>query len=144
MKNKYRKPVPQPEDCHFIVKKEEGKVICIMEDTKFRAVNYFIANIRTALIDSYITKDKYLMPDRFVGIATCSANDEWDEQIGRTIAYNRALKKYSTSFFKHVNTMVHEVDDALDAFTAQCNKYGTSLSRSIQNNDEWVNKKMGE
>ncbi len=138
---KYRNPAPQPENCHFIVKKEEGKIICIMDHTQFHAASYFINNVETRLIDAYIPKVKYLMPDRFVGIATCSADDVWDEQIGRAIAYNRALKKYSTSFFKHINIMINEVDDALDRFTGMTNNYGAKLAAAIDSSDNWISKK---
>ena len=138
-KANWRKPAPQPEDCHFIVKKDEGKVICIIDDVKYDAYDYF--NHCTPFSCAYYDIQNVQIPDRFVGIATCSKDDEWDEHIGRVIAYNRALKKYSKCFFKAINRLVNTIDDMLNRFTGEANNYGAKLAAAIDSSDNWIAKK---
>ena len=80
------------------------------------------------------------MPPRFVGIATCSPNDEWNEEIGRLIAFNRAKDKYNRSFFKHANNLMEEMDNYLNHVEDCFNNYGRKLSEGAAKRKERIDK----
>lgn len=60
------------------------------------------------------------MPRTFMGKAVCAPEDEWDEELGRKIAFSRAKDKCYKSFFKRANKFIQTMDrrlgDIIDAF----------------------------
>ena len=85
----------------YIVKEEEGVVVCIISDCKFNAV---------ALVDDYTDifspccdiPNVFLLNDRYTGVAKCVNGDTFDEECGKRIAYKKAYLKYITAFEKKV------------------------------------------
>lgn len=122
----------QMSSCHFIVKEDERKVICIIENTK-NDVLYFINKYL-----SWIDKDMHTklckmikMPSTFVGVATCAPEDTWDEKIGRKIAYYKAKYKYVISFFKRANALIDELDKRLAKIEHHFNEYGMKMDENM-------------
>lgn len=131
----------RPADCRFIVNEESRKVICILENTKLLFVHFIddnsnipakinsIANLFSNTPASHLYQ-KLMMPDKFVGIATCSADDEWNEEIGRQIAFSRLKYKVNKSFFKRANTYFTTLDKWLDDATEIINELGMKLEEN--------------
>lgn len=83
------------------------------------------------------------MPDRFVGVATCDENDEWDEEVGKSIAFSRAKYKLHNSFFKRANTFVNECDRTLSKLITSLNDYGEHLTLNAEKREKWITEKVG-
>lgn len=142
----------RPQDCMFIVDEENRKVVCVLEDTKYYFLDYINAHcaLGTAF-DDIFSSDKITtfihrlyMPNRFVGIATCSDNDEWDEQIGRAIAFSRLKDKVTKSFFKRANTYFNVLDRWLDDAAFTVDALGEKLERNQQHRHNYIAKLVGE
>lgn len=133
--------VPQPEDCHFVVQKDARKVICVLKNTKYDAQIYFEEGFRVPI--AIAPREKAgKMPNKFVGIATCAPEDNWNEEIGRTLAYNRVIKKYCNSLFRHINTLVDYYDTYLNDFITEVNRFGEKMTKVIDHNDKYVKEQL--
>ena len=131
-----------PRDCRFIVNKEKGKVICIIDNTS--ELFYDFMNFPYWKVWARIPEDRLTMPDRFVGIATCDPEDEFDEEIGRMIAFTRAKNKLNTSFFKRANYFVNEVDRQLASLVESFNDYGDQLMANAEKREKMIADKVGK
>lgn len=133
---------PTSENVRFIVQPERRKVVCIISDTKF-LLSDFVDLWRNEW-DAPLNITKIMrMPDRFVGVATCDENDEWNEEIGKAIAFSRAKYKLHNSFFKRANTFVNECDRALSKLITSLNDYGEQLSMNADKREKWITEKVG-
>ena len=128
-------------DCKFIVKPEDRVVICIIEsrnDFRIRDLVYDFIMENTGRIDLMpwgTTLDEITMPSTFVGKAVCSKDDEWNEELGRKIAYARAKNKLYTSFFKRANKFVQVMDNDLNKYINKFNALGESLQKNKEKLD---------
>ena len=98
-------------DAKFIVKEDERKVICLIEDTKFIAYQYVNENTRLSI--DHDDAKILIMPNRFVGIAVCDPADNWDEDLGKKIAFHKAKNKFNVSLFKHLDNYINLIDNRL-------------------------------
>ena len=119
-------------DCKFIVKPEERVVLCIIEGRYIKDMLLdYIEDFEPSAVEVWPTgldlRKRLTMPRSFVGKATCSENDEWNEELGRKIAYSRAKNKLYTSFFKRANTFINEVDYKLNRMISHLNDFGAKL-----------------
>ena len=124
------------DDCKFFVDEEWRTVVCVIEDTyhiihDFFSIGYSdVSNKNTPVFfevnDALWTRLR--MPARFVGKAVCAPEDEWNEEAGRLIAFDRAKHKLNVSFFKRAQLFVDMVDEAFTKMVASVNKYGERLS----------------
>ena len=133
---------PTSENVRFIVQPERRKVVCIISNTK----NYlgdFIDLWGNDWTVPWKVEEILRMPDRFVGVATCDENDEWNEEIGKSIAFSRAKYKLHNSFFKRANTFVNECDQALAKLITSLNDYGEQLSANAEKREKWITEKVG-
>lgn len=120
-------------DCRFYVNEEERTVVCVIPNTKFALQEFIEENFEFPDFDvycgisyNYLHKELKL-PHSFMGKAVCAAEDEWNEETGRLIAYSRARDKYYTSFFKRANRLVQLVNKRLDDMIELFNNFGTKL-----------------
>jgi hypothetical protein len=67
------------------------------------------------------------MPYSFMGKATCAEEDEWNEELGRKIAFSRAKDKCYKSFFKRANRFVQAIDNRLGDMITLFNDFGMKL-----------------
>ena len=133
------------EDVVYIVDEKKRKVVAYVEGTKYELVNFISENkgILPDWFDMPKLHNKLLMPDKFVGIATCSPDDEWNPEIGKLIAYHRMKTNMSKSFFKHAETyyklMLKKVDETVDLI----NIYGNKLTANYNRRIETINQTIG-
>lgn len=120
-------------DCRFYVNEEERTVVCVIPNTKFALQEFIEENFEFPDFDvycgisyNYLHKELKL-PHSFMGKAVCAAEDEWNEETGRLIAYSRARNKYYTSFFKRANRLVQLINKRLDDMIELFNNFGMKL-----------------
>lgn len=126
------------EDVVYIVDEKKRKVVAYVEGTKYELVNFISENkgILPDWFDMPKLHDKLLLPNKFIGIATCSPDDEWNPEIGKLIAYHRMKTNMSKSFFKHAETyyklMLKKVNETVDLINVYGNKLTTNYNRRIE------------
>ena len=125
------------ENVKFIVKEEERKVICILDKTAHDALR--IINHMSNIYMANFNKNR-MMPDKFVGIATCALEDTWDEKTGKAVAFNKVCEKYYKSLFKRLNTYVQDIDYELNKAINEINTYGARVGRILDAKKEHLDK----
>jgi hypothetical protein len=140
-----------PEDCRYIVNEDKRKVICIIEDTDRIFINFANNNFKIPYdcTDTYFGDKnnlfpKLLMPKRFWGIATCSEDDEWDEETGKKVAFSKAKDKLNKSFVKRANLYVHTFDRYLDRAVEMLNDVCGKLNASTEHRHNKLDTLLGE
>ena len=131
-------------ECKFYVDEEARTVICVIpnkihhKDGSITAVSKMVEdfieeNFRFKDLDfdfalNYDWREKDLeMPVSFMGKAVCAPEDEWNEELGRMIAFSRAKDKCYKSFFKRANKFVQTVDRRLGDMIERFNDFGLKL-----------------
>ena len=144
------------EDAKFIVNKEKKTVVCVIENTQQLFDNFAISNFRIAIdcdlaynfINNInkgesILAQKMIMPGKFVGVAHCGEDDEWDENIGRVIAFSRAKDSLITSFYKRAQTYTDCLTDWLNAAVDMMNEMGEKLETNKKKRHEYIESLVG-
>ena len=122
----------RPQDCKFYVNKEKRKVVCILENTRYMLTEFIEDNDNS---DYFILDDCLVLPNRFIGIATCSADDEWDEEFGKKLAFRRMKDSFYTAFFKRTDKYVDILNDKLNALIDNFNEIGLKVAASLAKRD---------
>lgn len=136
-------------DLQFIVKPEERIVVCIIK-------SYENGKPLTWMVPSYMQKsatqinyyttyavdEKIRMPKTFVGKAVCAPEDEWNEELGRTLALKRAKYKLFTSFFKRAQTLVDAFRGDVNGFIDNLDNLGDSIMENLDSLDAKVESMM--
>ena len=87
------------EDVKYFVNEEKRTVVAVLEGTECLFTDFIYENdgLMSFHDHYYDFDDRYLLPNRFVGIAKCSVNDEWNEQLGKLIAFDRLKEKVNNT-----------------------------------------------
>ena len=130
-------------DCNFYVNEDKRTIVCVIPEcitdsegrenkTKDMVNDYINDNfcfsdfeMQWALSDNF--QKKLEMPHSFVGKAVCAPEDEWDEEIGKLIAFSRAKDKCYRSFFKRANLFIQKLDNRLGDMIEHFNDFGMKL-----------------
>jgi len=132
-------------DCKFYVNETERVVVCVIPHTR-KMVNDFIQqHFSFGDIDFWFALrdvDKVRMPDSFIGKAVCSSDDEWDEELGKMIAFSRAKDKCYRSFFKRANRFVQAVDARLGDMINLFNGFGLKLDNKREALQNQIDERM--
>ena len=136
------------DDCKFIVKPEDRMVICVIDGDNIRhMLSNFVEDFDFPDLEVYMpypAARKLLMPNSFMGKAVCAPEDEWNEEVGRKIAYSRAKHKLYMSFFKRANLYVQTIDRRLNDIMNQFNEMGEALSENQDRLEEELKPYLGE
>ena len=100
-------------NCKFYVSKDARTVVCVIPDTSRSFVKFidpFITNGDFEVSYPSPSKDYYL-PSSIVAKAKCAPEDEWDEEYGRELAYQRAKEKFYRYFFRYADKYVKYLVD---------------------------------
>ena len=127
-------------NCKFYVDEDARTVVCVIPNklgehtfTKNMVIDFIEDKFRFNDLDmqfclNYDWVDKVLkMPSSFMGKAVCAPEDEWNEELGKMIAFSRAKDKCYKSFFKRANTFVQAVDRRLGDMIEAFNNFGMRL-----------------
>ena len=139
----------KPNDCQFVVNEEKKTVVCIYEGCRLDFIYFINDNCK---MNPFISRDpwaeslyeKMIMPNRFIGLAVCGPDDEWDEKTGRLIAFSRMKDKLNKSFFKRANTFFNTVDRWLDESAALVNQIGEKLEVNAERRHNLITSLVGE
>ena len=136
-------------DCRYIVDKNKRKVVCIIDHTSDIFTDFMETNFKIFIYDDPFWNSgkfmkKLIMPRRFIGIATCSPEDEWNEDTGRLIAYSRAKDNLNKSFFKRANLYINTLDKEIDRATETLNMIGQKLTNNTERRHEKIASLIGE
>lgn len=141
----------KPHNCKYFINKDKRTIVCVINDTTDAFIDYaekhFILNANCDEYSSIYHKsmlDSLEMPNRFVGIAVCSPDDEWDEELGKLIAYNRAADKLNNSFFKRANTYVHLIDKYANQAVEILNQLGSKLAQETDQRHATILERVGQ
>lgn len=131
----------------YIVKKDERVVICVINGTR----NYFSDYMSNRLcqqdyLDSiaFCIEDKYNLKNSYSGVARCAPGDEWNEELGRKIAFNKAKEKLNSAFFKRAKTYVNEVDNRFNQLIGVINNYGSRLADDAEKREKEIEQILGK
>ena len=138
----------KPSDCRFVVNEEKKTVVCIYENCSCDFINFINNNCKLEPFGcnnfSVSLFRKMFMPNRFIGVAVCGPDDEWDEKTGRLIAFSRMKDKLNKSFFKRANTFFNTVDRWLDESAALVNQIGEKLEVNAERRHNLITSLVGE
>lgn len=132
-------------DCKFYVNEEAKTVVCVIPDAKEMLDDFVSENFRFSDFDMHFMINDYdmlKMPKSFIGKAVCSADDEWDEELGRMIAFSRAKDKFYKSFFKRANNFINAVDRRLGDMIETFNDLGAKVSDKKEKLEHMIEEKM--
>ena len=121
-------------ECQFYVDEVKRTIVCVIPHTKywleeFMNDNFFWKEIVMEFGLTVPFKEQMLLPNSFTGKAVCSEEDEWNEDLGRLIAFSRAKDKFYKSFFKRANLFVQMLDGHLNDIITIFNNLGDGLEK---------------
>ncbi len=119
-------------DCKFYVDEDARVVVCVIPNANDMVIDFVREHFRWDDVDmdyaiDYHFEPKLQMPRSFMGKAVCAAEDEWNEELGRKIAFSRAKDKCYKSFFKRANLLVQTYDRRLGDMIETFNDFGLKL-----------------
>ncbi len=133
------------EDCKFFVDEEKRTVVCVIENTRNKVLDFFNISTIWDRATQEVTFDpnsvlykKLCLPERFIGKAVCAPEDEWDEEVGRIIAFDRAKYKLNTSFFKRAQLYIDVINDKFNELINITNAYGAALEKGAERRKQHI------
>lgn len=117
-------------DCNYYINKDVGLIVCSLSGTCERFIEFMYENCSTSM--SMRDYDKLMMPNIFYGIARCDKEDEWNEEFGKRLAFNKMKRKIMTSFYKRIKTYFDMQEKRLDDFEATCIAYRNKVERNME------------
>ena len=83
------------------------------------------------------------MPNKFIGVAHCGKNDEWNEDIGCTIAFSRAKDALLKSFWKRVETYFETLGKWYDEALDMANRLGEKFDINMEKRHAYIEELVG-
>lgn len=130
-------------NCRFYVDEVARVVVCVIPDTRFTFVHFIEKNKNAYQIDLPFPYpyDEYYFPSSISAKAKCAPEDEWDEEYGRELAYQRAKEKYyryffnlTDKYFAYIEKQVSRCVELFDEVQARLNKKANTQNESEDNN----------
>ena len=138
-------------DCKFYVNEEERTVVCVIPGTRRMLLNFIEdhfsfadVNLYEAILWGNKLYNKLELPTSFMGKAVCAKEDEWNEELGRMIAFSRAKDKCYKSFFKRANNFIQTVDRRLGNMIDSFNDFGILLSEKKESLESKIEEKISK
>lgn len=133
-------------DCRFYVNEAERVVVCVIPKTKYMVRDFIGENFNwrgdfdfSDYNLNYNLRESLEMPSEFIGKAVCAPEDNWDEDIGRMLAFSRAKDKCYKSFFKRANMFIQKLDSRLGDMISIFNDFGLKLEDRREALSEQIN-----
>ena len=133
-----------PADVKFVCDKERGYVRAYVYNTEDFFIDFCYANFPKLVYTFYDTKEfqKLKMNNRFEGLARLSPDDEWDENLGKLIAFNRLKTKLNKSFFKKAQFFIDYIEKNADNAVDVLNSYGEKLATNSIHREKIIEEKL--
>ncbi len=110
----------------YYVNEDKHKVVCVLSETK----NDFIDLFYNKCIVMFDDHHKGRMPDSFAGVATCAPTDNWNIELGKKVAYNKAKNKYDRAFFQAAQEVMDIGYRSLDNFADRLDAMGDKFVKN--------------
>lgn len=94
----------------YIVNKEKRTVVCILSNCSEDVLKAIDKSFRKIFISDLYINDKY------VGVAKCSPEDEWDEKIGKRLAFSRAYAEYRGAIKVKARKFIANMENEMQHF----------------------------
>lgn len=124
-------------DVAYFINEEKGIVVCKPE-SKYDELDFILDYIRSKVANPNFRKilgqavykrvrDVVIENDVSIGIARCMPEDEFNEQIGRKIAYDKLVRKLRARALRILILLSRAIDSARYEMYAEC--YGIDEER---------------
>lgn len=127
-------------DVNYVINKEKRVIVAYIDCLEGMFEHFLLAH--NAPMPS--KKINLQMPHRMTGKAYCSEEDEWNEEIGKTIAFDRLKNKIGDSFFKRANLYYDTLSEEVEKIADELDSYGESLSHCSEHRKDKINDWLGE
>lgn len=87
----------------FIVKPEDGVVVCILDNTMLDLVQ----DLKIPFDAPMECVEPLLLNESYKGIARLSKDDTWNEEFGRNLAFEKAYVKYKAAKVKKLTKLMN-------------------------------------
>lgn len=137
-------------DCRFYVNEAERTIVCVIPKTQDMLYDYIYDHFTFSDFDMNrsmqyrVEREVVEMPSSFMGKAVCSAEDEWNEELGRKIAFSRAKDKCYRSFFKRANTFINALDRRMGDMIESFNSLGKQLEDKRDGLQHQIDEALGK
>lgn len=115
----------------YYINKEKRTVVCVGDNCENDALTTVTKRDGILAISVRYLMDrrgkKVWMKNRFVGKAYCAEDDEWDEEIGKSLAKERMLNAYVLAKVKKMN----EITYILYSAAAECQEVVTHYEDKV-------------
>lgn len=128
----------------FCVNEEKKKIVAYVQNTEEYFISFVADNAPELLPFVYKNFDYYLMKNRYVASAQCSKEDEWDEEFGCLVAYDRLKRALNQGFFKRARFLIEEIGKDTNNLVDIFNSYGDKLDYNEQRRENIIKEKLGE
>lgn len=127
----------------YVVLPEMRMVKCFLTDTQ-NIANDTLLDVDENMATSEVYHPRYKMPNQYLGVAHCNPNDEWNPELGKQIAYNKARAKLDRSLFKRLQLYVDRCDKHYNDVVNSINVLGRRLSQSHDHRTERIETALKE
>lgn len=118
----------------YYINEDKRTVTAVLPLTQLDAIEFYEKAIERAnpinkydILMNVNLRDKYLIKDKYVGIAKCSPEDEFDEEKGMSLAKHRCLSKY---YYDRDGAVLRIIRDVSDINMAAINKLQEKLNKA--------------
>lgn len=132
-------------NCQFILKPEERKTICILAIPP-NLLERYIRELNTKMPIIWTTNIVKLLQIslQYTGIATCSEEDEWDDEVGKDVAYIKAKQAFAADFISHAYSFFNFFTSAIQTMKDNCDALNEEWNKNLAFNIISVEKKLSK
>lgn len=113
----------------YFIKKEDGIVVCIGENTALDVAKELqLINSKNFDTEDLIEVIPFLISDSYKGVARLSSEDVWDEEVGKKIAYAKMMTKYLKAKSKVLGDLSKETYENYLWLTELCEGFNNQIS----------------
>lgn len=126
-------------DCNYIVDKENRRIICLYRPP--RNIVYTYLSVTCPYVHMLLTGklyDQMALKSYYRGIAVCAEGDEWDEDFGKLVAFNKVREKYYNAVWRRVNHFFNWLDDSVNESARQFDYMGDKWNKSIDMTEKLI------
>lgn len=127
--------------CEYFVNTDKGVVVCKLHDTDEALLHDMVkSNIAPAHEEAYINT---LIAETFIGKAVCKTGDTFVEEIGKAIAYKKAIKKLNLAKKKALKRVLDSSYKSYQYISDMASKMGPKYDNVIKSCDEYIARLAG-
>lgn len=124
-------------NCRFYVDEAARVVVCVIPDTCSTFMNFLEESLyQNGILLPLPNYSEYNFPSSISAKAKCAPEDEWDEEYGRELAYQRAKEKYYRYFFNLTDKYFAYIEKQVSRCAELFNGVQTRLNKKVDTQNE--------